>query len=209
MESKHGWKIVQQTMVGATPCQDSLGKLQTLDENGARDYDGTYSTRYLIETSKTICKERSVGYITNVTYSKGVPSVHYTMRDIEPQPVEKLFIKIVWEASINDIFPGDEQPGSRSIDAAFAASPYLQRLRDYLKEKFRYWNAFTIYTAFMDTIESETYGRCFPPSTSVKCDRKFKRSNGSRVVFGLVECQQLENGKCIGVRLSRTAKPIT
>jgi hypothetical protein len=78
-----------------------------------------------------------------------------------------------WEASISDIFPGGEQPrndgfypASPYINAAFAASSFFQHSRDYLKERFRYWNAFTIYAAFLDTIESATGRICLLTRTA-------------------------------------------
>jgi hypothetical protein len=131
-EETNEWQITQQDMLGVTPCQNSQGNLHTLDENGARDYEdgiahgarpnGTYSNRYLIETFKTNCKERYVRYIANITYSKQIRSVQYTMRDIEPQPVKDLFVQMEWEASISDMFPKSEQPRNVGF---YPASPYI------------------------------------------------------------------------------------
>lgn len=225
-EKIYEWQMTQRNMLGATPCQDFQGNPHTLDENGARSYNdgiaygarpnGTYSNRYLIETFKTNCKERYVRYTTKITYSKGIKSVEYTMRDIEPQPVKDLSIEMEWEASINEVFPGGEQPrnatfyaASPYINAAFAASPYLQRSRDYLKERFRYWNAFTIYTAFLETIESATQRVCYVPTTVPECNAEWTRSNGSRGSMGSGKCFQWGNSKCINVRLLRTANLVS
>jgi hypothetical protein len=221
------WQIIQQNMLGGTPCQDSQGNLQTLDENGARDYkdgivlgappNGTYSERYLIETSKMSCSERYVEYIANVTYSKGVRSVQYSMRDIKPQPVKELSISMHWEAPGAIVDPGRDMLKNASLDAAFAASPYFQMSKNYLKEKFRYWNAFAIYTAFLDTIDSATDRYCFFVTTAPtgstgpssgganrpKCNAEWTRPNGSHVAFGPVTCPQQDRCKYIETRLPR------
>jgi hypothetical protein len=216
------WQIVQQNKLGGTPCQNSQGDPQTLDENGARSYEegifvgappnGTYSRRHLIETTKTNCTERYVRYIANITYSKGIRSIQYTMRDIEPQPVKDLSIVMIWEASNSTVSPGREWQQNASIDAAFAASPYFQRSRDYLKEKFLYWNAFTIYAAFLDTIESATNRYCYVATNDPngpRCNAEWTRSDGSRVAFGPVICPPVDRCKYIDDRLSRTAKPVS
>jgi hypothetical protein len=217
------WQITQQNALGASLCQDSQGNLHTLDENGAKDYNdgiaygarpnGTYFDSFLIETSKTNCTERYVSYTTNITYNKGVRSIQYTMRDIEPQPVKNKSIDMEWEASINDIFPGGEQPRNASfyatspyVDAAFAASSYLQRSRNYLKERFRYWNAFTIYAAFLETIESATQRACYVPTTVPKCGAERTRTNGSRVAVGPDDCFQWDDSKYIYVCLLKDCK---
>jgi hypothetical protein len=206
VEEIYEWQIFQQNVLGGTPCQDPQGNSRTLDENGAREYNngtvhnapanGTYSSRYLMETSKTNCTERYVRYITNVTYIRGVRSIQYTMRDIEPQPVKDLFIKMVWEAASDVVLPGDGQSRNASIDAVFAASTYFRRSREYLEERFRYWNAFTIYAAFLGVIESATYRSCYIPRTGTKCNAEWTRSNGSRAAFGPVNCMKEDRGEC-------------
>jgi hypothetical protein len=200
------WQIFRQNVLGGTPCQDPQGNSRTLDENGAREYNdgkiygalanGTYSSRYLMETSKTSCTERYVRYIANVTYIRGVRSIQYTMRDIEPQPVKDLSIMMVWEAASDVVISEYGQPRNASIDAIFAASTYFQRSREYLEERFRYWNAFTIYAAFLGVIESATYRNCYIPRTDTKCNAEWTRSNGSRAAFGSVNCMKEDRGEC-------------
>jgi hypothetical protein len=206
------WQIFQQTVLGG-PCidsqVDSQGDSQTLDEKGASEAPGSKPPNgtYLVETSMTNCTDRYVRYITNVTYTKGVLSINYTMHDIEPQPVKDLGIVVVWEAASDEVLSGDGQLNKKaSIDAVFAASPYFQRSKEYLKERFRYWNAYATYAAFVGAIESATLRECYTPDPMPKCDTEWPRSNGSRAEFGPVSCQQWNSrSKCIDVRLSRAA----
>jgi hypothetical protein len=207
------WQIFRQNTIGGALCEDPQGNSPVSDGiatvvniNDPPDVSLIHdisSDRYLMETSRTNCTERYVNYVLNITYTKGVRSLQYTTHDIEPQPVKDLEIIMVWEAASDEVFPGDEQPSlpgdgqprNASIDAVFAASSYFQRSREYLEERFRYWNAFAIYTAFLDAIESATYRSCSRPQITPKCNIEWTRSNGSLAAYGPVFCFPWDNSK--------------
>jgi hypothetical protein len=193
VEGVYEWQIFRQNAIGGAHCQDPQVNSPALDE-----ISPTVKPvgQYLMETSTFNCTDRYVKYILNITHTKGVRSIQYTMRDIEPQPVKDLAIMMVWEAASDDVPPVEEQPRNASIDAVFAASAYFQRSREYLQERFRYWNAFTIYAAFLGTIESATYRSCHTPRITPKCDTEWTRTNGSRAVFGPISCFQYVESKC-------------
>jgi hypothetical protein len=200
------WQIFRQNIIGSAICQDPQGNSPAPDgiatiakSDNISDVSlirGLHSGSYLTETSITNCTERYVNYILNITYTKGVRSLQYTTHDIEPQPVKDLDIMMVWEAASDEIPPGDGQSRKASIDAVFVASPYFQRSRKYLEERFQYWNAFTIYAAFLGTIEFATYRSCYPPQIKPKCNIEWTRSNGSREAYGPVDCFPWIISKC-------------
>jgi hypothetical protein len=197
------WQIFRQNAIGDALCQDPQGNSLTPDAIAAMAKSGNASImddlladRYLSETSRTNCTQRYVNYILNITYTKGVRSLQYTTHDIEPQPVKDLGIMMVWEAASDEVLTGDGQPRNASIDAVFAASPYFQRSREYLEERFQYWNAFTIYAAFLGTIESASYRDCYAPQIRPKCNIEWTRSNGSRAAYGPVNCFPWITSKC-------------
>jgi hypothetical protein len=192
------WQTFQQTTLGG-PCKDS----QTM-KKPPTDMDSGW---YLVETTKTNCTDIYVRYNANITYTKGVRSIHYTMHDIEPQPVRDLSTMVVWEAARNELLTGDGQLKEKAdIDAVFVASPFFQRSKDYLKERYRYWNAFTIYAAFIGAMESATLRYCTAINSSQNCDVEWTKPDGSRALYGPVHCFALPfRSKCINVRLSRTA----
>jgi hypothetical protein len=194
------WQIFRKNAIGDALCQDPQGNSLTPDAIAAIAKKGNASLTddllYLFETSKTNCTERYVNYILNITYTKGVRSLQYTTHDIEPQPVKDKSIMMVWEAASDVVLPGYGQPRNASIDAIFAASPYFQRSREYLEERFRYWNAFTIYAAFLGTIESATNRVCSSPQIRPKCNIEWTRSNGSREAYGPVDCVPWITSKC-------------
>jgi hypothetical protein len=195
MNGVYEWQIFRQNAIGDALCQDPQGNSLTPDAIAAIAKSGNASLMddlltdgYLLETSRTNCTERYVNYILNITYTKGVGSLQYTTHDIEPQPVKDLSIMMVWEAASDEVLTGDGQPRNASIDAVFAASPYFQRSREYVKERFQYWNAFTIYAASLGTIESATYRFCSAPRPRPNCNNEWTRSNGSRAAYGPINC---------------------
>jgi hypothetical protein len=87
------------------------------------------------------------------------------------------------------------------MQAAFTASPNFERSREYLKERFRYWNAFVIYYAFLGVIESVTVRACVASDHNQKSDREWTMSNGPQTVFGPFECFERNSmSKYINVR---------
>jgi hypothetical protein len=191
-------------MLGGKSCGES--------NSTSRDDDGTAyvapakdppsSGTFLLETSKINCTAKYVRYLANITYRNGGQSIQYTIRDIEPQPVKDLLVQMVWEAASNILVPDDIQARNAEIDGAFAASTYSQRSREYLEERFRYWNAFTIYAAFLNTIESATTRACFFISKDSKCNEVETRGNFSEVVVHPIDCIKHYTSKCIDARLS-------
>jgi hypothetical protein len=203
MNGDYEWQIFQQNAIGDALCQDPQENSPASDRIAAILTSGNSSLihelwkdRYLLETSRTNCTERYVNYILNITYTKGVRSLQYTTHNIEPQPVRDLGIMMVWEAASDEVPPGDGQPRKASIDAVFAASPYFQRSREDLEERFQYWNAFTIYAAFLDTIESATYRSCSTTRMGPKCNIEWTRPNGSRAAYGPMSCLPKVRSKC-------------
>jgi hypothetical protein len=203
------WQIMQQSMLGGTPCQDSEGVAQTLNENGTRENDqsagmvipnGTYSYTYLVETTRTNCTERYVDYVANFTYSKGVRSIRYTTRDLEPQPLRDMAFKMHWEASSSEVdpsnhgTPGFALPTNASYDAGFAKSLYFKQSKSYLQDRFRHWNALTVYAAFLETLETATSKYCDVSNNVVlnssTCTAEWTRPNGSRALMGPVLCDK-------------------
>jgi hypothetical protein len=203
MNGNYEWQIFQQNAIGDALCQDPHENSPASDRFAALLRGDNRSLihelltdRFLLETSRTNCTERYVNYILNITYTKGVRSLQYTTHNIEPQPAKDLSIMMVWEAASDVVLPGYGQPRNATIDAMFAASPYFQRSREYLEEKFRYWNAFTIYAAFLDTIESATYRECSTRQMGPKCNIEWTRSNGASAAYGPMRCFSRVESKC-------------
>ncbi|KAH7405647.1 hypothetical protein DE146DRAFT_744015 [Phaeosphaeria sp. MPI-PUGE-AT-0046c] len=185
MDKGYEWQMFQQTMLGGA-CLDSQEYSHTPDQL----LNGTFPKRYLLETSKTNCTDRYVRYTANVTFVKGVRSIHYTMHDIEPQPAKDLVLNMVWEVASDQVPADREQRRGEVMHAAYTASPYFQRSRGFLKERFRYWNAFAIYNAFLAAIESATMRGCDTKDYSQECSMDWTMSNGSRAAFGPVKCYE-------------------
>lgn len=73
------WSITRNTVLGKMRCNDTQAYTRDyLYEHG--------SGEFLIETTKTNCSEHCVWYNTNISYTRGVRSIIYTTRDMEPQP---------------------------------------------------------------------------------------------------------------------------
>ncbi|EAT79388.1 hypothetical protein HBH56_100850 [Parastagonospora nodorum] len=211
----YAWQIIQKNMLGGISCGES--NPMSRDDDGtayvAPAKDPPSSATFLLETSKINCTEKYVSYVANITYRNGIRSIQYTIRDIEPQPAKDLLIEMVWEAASNILVPDDIQPRNAGIDEAFAASAYSQRSREYLEERFRYWNAFTIYAAFLNTIESATTRACFFFLKDPKCNEVETRGNFSELVVHPIDCLKhyttpsvLENSRLNPHRYSESPK---
>lgn len=73
------WSITRNRVLGKMRCNDTQAYTPDYPyEQG--------SGEFLIETTKTNCSEHCVWYNANISYTRGVRSIIYTTRDMEPQP---------------------------------------------------------------------------------------------------------------------------
>jgi hypothetical protein len=189
-------------MLGS-PCLAPPENVRTLgDPTLVNDTDPLY----LVEILKTKCTDKYVRYIANITFARGIRSIRYTIHDIEPQPAKSVIVRMYWEAGSDKIPVNEGQRQEELMHAAFTASSYFQRSQVYLKERFRYWNAFTIYYAFMSAIESQTSRYCVPLDAELQCDTKSTTSNSSRAVFVPLTCGKGDyTSECTVARSQNTA----
>jgi hypothetical protein len=156
------WPITRNKVFASTMCAaaESATKNQT---------EVLYD--YLIETTETKCTERYVSYRANVSYTKGIQSITYTAHDLDPQPRKDISYSMTWNTSAE-------------LDSLLAD------VRPQAEEHFRYYNAFTVYTAFWQVITSATHRICGAWPSS--CYEDWQSPNGTRIGIGNVNCAQGE-----------------
>jgi hypothetical protein len=119
--------------------------------------------------------------MANVSYVKGIQSISYTAHDLDPQPRKDISYGITWNSSAE-------------------LDPLLADVRPQLEERFRYYNALTVYTAFWQVITLATHRICgvWPSS----CSEDWQSPNGTRIGIGSMKCRQGERREYFIPRLA-------
>jgi hypothetical protein len=174
------WPIQQNRFLGAMACKDGRGIVHGVENKHNLQ-------EYLLQTTKTNCTVRYVSYQANVTYVKGVRSIDITKRELQPQPVHKDMMTFNWEASRDALLAENDLP--RVSDKVFLASSTLNEFKARFRDQVRWWQSYTIYTAFLQTITTSTYRECVDyKDARTRCSNEWTRPNGTRVPIGPISC---------------------
>lgn len=201
------WPITQHKILATTACVDSKGEGPSRDAN-LRPTERSPFVEYLVETTRTNCTERYVSFRANIAYSKGVRSIAYTTNDPKQLYKQKSLADmydLFWETSSKGakIESGGQWKGN-GVDTAFRASPEYASFQEQIKERLRYWNAYSIYGAVVETLTSATHRRCTETLLNEgyenedegpkQCNAEWMRPNGTLVPMGPVRCTQPDRG---------------
>jgi hypothetical protein len=164
------WPIVQNRILATLECGSKNGATPEGTDQGG--------VGYLVETSRTDCRIQYVTYKANITYTKGVRSMEYTTQPVSPEATKAMGFAFQWETSAEN-----QQKVANSSVNAYLADLLVQsnpKFAEQMKSQLRFWNAFSIYAAFLQTITGVTHIRCNQP-VSPLCDAEWTRPNGAVV----------------------------
>jgi hypothetical protein len=177
------WSITRNKVLGKMKCNDAEAYIP----NGPFDHS---PREFLFERTMTNCSEHYVWYNANITYIRGIRSIAYTTKDIEPQPEYRDEFTFEWETMRNKF--DFENPNLTLLEAATD----FNDLRATFATFTQYWEAFAIYSSFLRVIADTKPMFCIN-STVPKCDAQWTRPNGTIVKFGPTECIEPYFGTCL------------
>jgi hypothetical protein len=114
------------------------------------------------------------------------------MQPVPPESTKGTRFQIVWEtAGENQHLVTDSSISvNRKLDNVLVESN--SGFKEQMKSQLRFWNAFSIYAAFLQTITGATHRSCYRPF-SPTCDAEWKRPNGTVLgISKLYTCSQTD-----------------